>query len=245
MLPDNADSKAVYSRKDVVELYAHADYLSGAEKALFSRYLKPGLRILDIGVGGGRTSAILAENAAQYIGIDYVPAMVEACRQRFPRLQFEVMDAADLSAFADGHFDLVVFSFNGLGYLHPDGQRRQCLLECRRILKNGGIFIFSLHHARSLFLRPPLRQGLDSLLASLWQSAKRCVVRIRQKLFWQGGGYFFSDAHGGLLVYLATPATVKTQLTQAGFTMLDVLGDAYPAFNISCMTLWYYYSARK
>ncbi|MBB3594400.1 protein-L-isoaspartate O-methyltransferase [Rhizobium sp. BK529] len=59
-----------------------------------------GGRVLDIGVGGGRTAALLAGEAGDYVGIDYTPEMVTLARSNHPGLRFENMDARDLSAFA-------------------------------------------------------------------------------------------------------------------------------------------------
>jgi len=196
---------------------------------------------------GGRTSPALAKDAAEYVGVDYSPAMVEACKEKFPQWRYVVMDAADLSAFDDNYFDLVVFSFNGLGNLYPDEQRRKCLRECRRVLKPNGLFIFSLHHARSLFLRPPRISGISelrALMGSLRQSLKRSFSRIWRPFYWSQNGYFNSGAHGGMLIYLATPKVVHDQLDAMGYEVLNTVGDDYPARNFSCITRWYYYAAR-
>ena len=51
------------------------------------------VRILDIGVGGGRTAGSFRPIASDYIGIDYTPEMVKLCRTNHPDLRFEHMDA--------------------------------------------------------------------------------------------------------------------------------------------------------
>src|SRR5437879_11346536 len=88
-----------YDAPDVAAHYASLDYLTPCERLLFDSYIKPGSAILDLGVGGGRTSSYFANHASYYIGVDYAPAMVRACQIRFPDLEFKVVDAADLSAF--------------------------------------------------------------------------------------------------------------------------------------------------
>jgi ubiquinone/menaquinone biosynthesis C-methylase UbiE len=101
-----------------------------------------GGRILDIGVGGGRTAALIAKEAGDYVGIDYTPEMVTLARSNYPGLRFEHMDARDLSAFESGSFDLVVFSYNGIDSVDADG-RKSVLREVSRVLKAGGTFAFS------------------------------------------------------------------------------------------------------
>src|SRR5262245_8681466 len=85
--------------------------------------------ILDLGVGAGRTSFTFAALARTYIGVDYAPKMIEACRSRFGennRQRFYCIDAADLSTLNE-QFDLVLFTFNGLDCV--DFDRRQRILD--------------------------------------------------------------------------------------------------------------------
>src|SRR5678815_4257289 len=49
--------------------------------------------ILDLGVGTGRTIPILAPLTNEYVAVDYLPEMVEACRERFPHVSVELGDA--------------------------------------------------------------------------------------------------------------------------------------------------------
>jgi SAM-dependent methyltransferase len=97
--------------------------------------------ILDIGVGGGRTAPLMAELSTNYRGIDYTPDMIEVARRRFPRLCFHEMDARRMS-FADGSFDLVAFSYNGIDSVDLAG-RLDILRQVHRVLVPGGYFVFS------------------------------------------------------------------------------------------------------
>jgi trans-aconitate methyltransferase len=56
-----------------------------------------GERILDIGCGTAELTARIAEAGAEVVGLDSSPEMIAAARQRFPRLEFTVADAADFS----------------------------------------------------------------------------------------------------------------------------------------------------
>lgn len=98
--------------------------------------------VLDLGVGGGRTTGILLPMASSYVGVDVSPEMVDLARSRFPDAEVRVGDASDLSAFPDGRFDLVVFSFNGLDAIDHE-HRLQALAEMRRVVAPGGRVLFS------------------------------------------------------------------------------------------------------
>jgi SAM-dependent methyltransferase len=99
-------------------------------------------RILDIGVGAGRTVKPLRSLSQNYVGVDYVQEMVDHCRQQFPGVRFERADARDMSAFVSGSFDLVMFSCNGICMVDHAG-RLAILREVHRLLSPQGVFVFS------------------------------------------------------------------------------------------------------
>jgi SAM-dependent methyltransferase len=101
-----------------------------------------GGRILDIGIGTGRTTSLLRLLSEDYVGIDYVPEMVEAARLRHPTVDLRYGDARDLSSLPAGSFDLVSFSYNGIDAVGHD-DRQLILSEIHRVLRPGGQVMFS------------------------------------------------------------------------------------------------------
>ena len=200
--------------------------------------------------------------------------MVTACQQKFPQLEFLVADATNLVLLANGSFDSVVMAFNGIDALVPDEARRRCLAEIRRVLKNGGVLIFSSHNPRAVFVRPswnprridefahklagktkwllePMRILLLCLRVALalarsaMDSALRLSRRVWRRAFWSGDGYMVDPAHGGLLSHYAVPARVIAEAQRHGFQFVRVAGDDYPRPSRSYVTDWYYYVFRK
>ena len=82
----DAVNASAYRRPDIVDVYAGWDSLEAAERTILDRVAPEvrGGKLLDIGVGGGRTVAALTRLSADYTAIDYSPAMVEACGARYP-----------------------------------------------------------------------------------------------------------------------------------------------------------------
>src|SRR5580704_12997780 len=101
--------------------------------------------ILDLGVGGGRTVPLLRAISRDYTAIDYTPELVEACKARYPDVHVLHGDARDLSRFAERSFQLAVFSFNGIDAVNSD-DRITILREVHRVLRPGGVFVFSAHN---------------------------------------------------------------------------------------------------
>jgi len=272
--PEPDPNIPIYNAPAVAEYYAELKYLTPCERFLFEEYLRPGMAILDLGVGGGRTTAYLSSIAARYVGVDYASEMVAACRKKFPQLEFETENASDLSRFATSSFDAVVMAFNGMDYVIPNEARFRALHEIRRVLKPEGILIFSSHNPRAIWVRAswnPQRvrdvagaiAGSDSIFfrPSLWlltaarailaglqgglQSLARAAKRLPTLAFWQGQGYWRDSAHGGLKTHLATPEKVVHELGEFGFRLQRVLGDDYPRTSRRYVTDWYYYVFSK
>ena len=133
-----------------VRLYAAYEELHKAEVFALSsiREQAAGKRVLDIGVGAGRTTRALREISQDYLGIDYAQPMVDAARCRHPGVEFRRADARDMTFLPDGSIFLAVFSCNGLCLVgHED--RLKILREVYRVLAPGGGFLFSTRNQRS------------------------------------------------------------------------------------------------
>jgi ubiquinone/menaquinone biosynthesis C-methylase UbiE len=264
----------VYASPHVVSYYASLDYLTPCERLLFDCYLKPGSAILDLGVGGGRTTPYLAGRASHYVGIDYAAAMIKACQTKFPNLEFQVADAADLSAFQDQSFDAVVFAFNGIDFVLPGEARRECLEHIYRVLKSGGVLICSSHNPRAVLVwrgwnRERLQRlarrfsGRSALLYSVlfagltgarfalalgqsaWSSLLRVFRRVPTQAFWRGEGNLADTAHGGLFTHYWIPERAIAELTSLHFRIERVVGNEYPQAHREYATDWYYYVFAK
>ena len=117
-----------------------------------------GRPILDIGVGAGRTVPLLRAISLDYVAVDYTQELVDACRKKHPDARILLGDARDLSMFDNESFALVVFSFNGIDAVNePD--RMKILREAHRVLRPGGIFLFSSHNRRGPGHGEPLSFG--------------------------------------------------------------------------------------
>ena len=234
----------------VIAYYAKKTELQSCELQLFERHLKRGMAILDLGVGGGRTTPYLSSIAGDYVGADYSEGMVAVCRKRFPNLEFRHCDATDMRQFTDDEFDAVVFSFNGIDYIRSDEARARCLSETARVLRPGGIFIVSSHNARALGVWPSFlgARGLRvpwRIIRCVFKSARLAARNLSSGVYRAGEGYVYDPIHGGIHSYMSTPATMAPQLVRAGFEIVDNVSGSYPNVHISALTPWYYYACRK
>ncbi len=154
----DATNRSVWRSAPVIDIIARRSGFTdaGEERAIaLVAERARGRRILDIGVGGGRTVPILRSLSEDYVAVDYLPEMVELTRSNHPGVRVEHADARDLGSFRDGEFALVVFSLNGIdGLAHED--RARVFGAARRVLAPGGIFLYSTHNLEHpLAGRPP------------------------------------------------------------------------------------------
>ena len=217
----------------VVQEYAAQGALFPPERALLDlvRDEARGQPLLDLGVGGGRTVAALREVSEGYVGIDNSQAMVDACKRRYPDARVELGDARDLSRFPDDHFQLVVFSGNGLCMVgHAD--RLRVLAEVHRVLRPGGAFLFSTFNRRcpdhdAGFQYPPFQLSMNPARVGVraLRFARSLVARLqnrRRNLPHEERRDSYSIINDvchdyGTLLYYIDLASQRRQLVDAGF----------------------------
>jgi ubiquinone/menaquinone biosynthesis C-methylase UbiE len=111
------------------------------EGAFFVPFLRPGMRVLDLGCGPGSITLGLAETVApgEVIGVDLQPSQVAQAQalgaaRGMMNARFEVADVYRLP-FPDGSFD-AAFAHVVLMHLR---EPVRALAEMRRVLRPGGI----------------------------------------------------------------------------------------------------------
>jgi len=109
-----------------------------------------GKSVLDLACGTGRW--LVRFSPRDYVGLDLNERMLEQARQTFPAYEFVQGDMTNLP-FADCTFEAVVSLFGGMGHLPQNGQR-QMMGESWRVLKPGGIAIFTNGNRWSPFNLP-------------------------------------------------------------------------------------------
>lgn len=252
----DAENRATYATEESVGVYGARSGLQPGEARVLAQLGVDvaGQSLLDIGVGGGRTTSALEGVVGSYVGLDYVPELVSEARRRFPHARISQGDARSLD-FEDGTFDVVLFSFNGIdGVGHQD--RLRVLAEVRRVLRPGGLFWFSSHNRGwSRFHRLPWqgrpRLGRVMLKKSLeaWRSrANRRRLRPMEEVT-DDYAIVNDEAHGyGLLLYYVDAASQVAQLERAGFTdvrVFDQTGEAAEPTAASPESIWMHYVSRS
>jgi SAM-dependent methyltransferase len=221
----------VYQRPGIDRHYSD-DTLWRAEGIALLKYQPAfaGKDVLDIGVGTGRTTIYLAPLARRYQAIDYSTEMVRSFEATFADIPIALTDMRQMAPFPDADFDFVLASNNVFDAVGHD-DRLRTLREIHRVLRPGGILMFTSHNRdrkgaahwpRLEFSRNPITQ---LLLAGNWCKALANHLRLRRyQVFAEDYAILNDQAHDcSLLHYYIGSAAQGQQLRDLGFGLLDVL----------------------
>ena len=154
--------------------YGMVEYLTTMR--YIEKYLRPGMRILEIGAATGRYSHYFAQQGYQVDAVELVEHNIEIFKKNTKsgeNITITQGNAKDLNGFADGTYDITLL-LGPMYHLFTEEEKLQALAEAIRVTKKGGI-IFSAYcmgDASVLmygFIRGEIHSGvLCGILDVLW-----------------------------------------------------------------------------
>lgn len=182
-----------------------------------------GLDIISIGCGSGLDTRWLTDNGAKkVIGVDISEGLLKIARTNNPDIEFREMDMEQLD-FPDESFDL---AYSSLAIHYVDDWTKP-LKEARRILRNGGSYIFSCGH--------PIDTAMEYAVEGDTKYARvgRMIDQVTQTrtIF---GDYLVRDGEGvksvggtlgtiDVIVYHRTFSKMVEQILASGFSIEKVI----------------------
>lgn len=121
------------SRRGTVEYMTTIRYIE--------KYLRPGLRILEIGAATGRYSHYFAQQGYQVDAVELVEHNIEIFRKNTKpgeNVRISQGNAKDLRGFADNTYDITLL-LGPMYHLFTEEEKLQALSEAVRVTKKGGI----------------------------------------------------------------------------------------------------------
>lgn len=110
----------------------------------FENIFPKNAKILDCASGTGIYAFFLAEKGYDLTATDITPRHIEyidkELKKKPYKMQTAVLDATDLSMFKNETFDIVL-NMGPFYHLTDIEQRENCIQECLRVLKKGGLLI--------------------------------------------------------------------------------------------------------
>ncbi|MGH9947526.1 MAG: class I SAM-dependent methyltransferase [Pyrinomonadaceae bacterium] len=250
----NAINRGTYEQPDVRAYYQALATLFECEKVLFAK-LSPAItdsKILDIGVGGGRTTKYLLEISRDYTGVDYVAQFAEETSKKYPNAKILCSDARDLKEFGDQTFDFVLFSYNGLDYVSNE-DRLKALKEIYRVLKRGGMFMFSSHNRDYQYFKKLPWHHQVSFSRQYLVFILHCLVHLpnhyrmrKHETFTDDYAIVNDGDHGFSLLhyYISIDKQIK-QLIDSGYSAIEAYNKDGEMVGSDSVSHWIYYLATK
>lgn len=233
-------NRDVYNSKLLLAWYGQLESVMEAERKTFEEYadLIKRSSVLDIGIGGGRTTQLIANNCLAYTGIDFSLGFTQLVKEKYPALDIRTMDARNLSDFKNNQFDFVNFSFNGMDYVDLEG-RKKVFTEINRVLKPGGLFFFSTHNKSHHQFRkhawndPSLSFTVKvKTFLRLLPFQLRHLVNKKNEIYKDNYAIINDAAHNySLFTFYTTPPFLEEQLMQFNFSEIKFMtksGDQVP-----------------
>lgn len=161
--------------------------------------------VLEIGCGGAQCSIAFAKQGAKVIGIDISEEQLKFAKELAERnkvnIKFYQGDIRKLPQIKSKSQDVVFSAFA----LHYVDDLSSCFKEVYRVLKKGGIFVFSLDH--------PMYRTINSN-----------TLKLKDSYFDTGKEVFtFSDPTKKFVCYKHTVSDLYETLLRAGFLVDKII----------------------
>ena len=141
-----------YNSSKVVDKYVFLVENIGlwkSEKYIFERFVEKNSKILDVGCGAGRTTFGLFDSGyVNIVGVDTSKKLIAKAKAIAKKNKVDIkfhVDNALAFSYENESFDVVLFSYNGLMTIPKYENRLFAVNEIARVLKPGGLFIFTTH----------------------------------------------------------------------------------------------------
>lgn len=142
--------KLKYNQKEEVQEFSRLVKLGfyDFEERFLNNFLIPNAKVLNVGCGAGREAIALSKKKFKVVCFDFSINMVfeaiKNIKNCIDKISIMQMDATQMGIKANS-FDACIMLGQLIAWIPKREQRIKLLIECKEILKPGGVLIFSTH----------------------------------------------------------------------------------------------------
>jgi len=227
------------------------------EKYLLSRFLNKIGKTLEAGTAGGRILLELRKNGFNDLfGFDFVPRFVDEAQKKDADkcIHFSVQNAVSLN-YSSEYFQQLIYVQQILCFIEKSKERERAVLEAFRVLKGGGVALFSflcIESRNSFFL---YRIFIKYLSFLRYVMGRKTGIQYMPWLKLGGHWNFRAFLDGLPYVYWYKAQEAQDLLVKNGFKiekvgtkkqiLEDHLLDSVTQIDKNCFTGMIYFVCRK
>ncbi|REJ27182.1 MAG: SAM-dependent methyltransferase [Caldibacillus debilis] len=197
------------------------------------KYCPHGKKVLDLACGTGTVTMMLHERGFEVAGADLSEEMLAVAAEKSLEKGYRIpFFAQDMTAMEDiGRFDIVVIFCDSLNYLREKGDVAKAFANVRRLLNDGGLFLFDVHSLYKVNRWYPGKTFAynGEEVSYIWN----CFQGVEENSVEHELTFFVRDGEGELygrfdeihLQRTFPPSEYGRMLEEAGFVVLDMEGD--------------------
>ena len=207
--------------------------LENYEEIIVDSYCKKDGYTLVIGCGAGREAFALSKKTLHVTGIDIVEKLVRICheerKEKNIKADFLTMNGCH-PGFKKESFDYIIM-FGQLISLIPFRENRiNMLKECKKILKDNGLVIFTTHSRERNF-----KEKLKWTIINFIRKISSRNLQEGDKLVSAISGYNLSEEK--IFMHLYTPGEALKDIEQAGLQLLEYRSATEIVNGVNCPSI--------
>ena len=176
-------------------------------------------KILDLGCGEGRYTAVLKDRGYRVLGLDLSKTLIKYGKKNDPQLNLAVGDMR----YIPGRFDLILSLFTSFGYFEKDEENERVVRSVYQSLDRGGIYWLDFLNA-GYVQKNLVPESTSCLPPGINVLEKRKITggRIIKDIYFKKSG---TEKCYRESVRLFTPQELENMFQENGFRVEHCFGD--------------------
>lgn len=176
----------IFDSYRLAEFYDYI-YFYEDDYELWSHFLSPGKKVLEVACGTGRLTRLLLENNKDISldVLDYSEEMLEILKTKLENWKFSKSNTINIiradmrSYYSSQKYDVIIISSNSLNHIETNEDMQLTINNMYNHLNPGGVLLFDILNPKFEYLIRDLDNDYDEKI--YWHSKKKCYFQLSEK----------------------------------------------------------------